>query len=284
MKERGTSMKNDYLNPTQLNDDVENWLDELVKYQRVLDKRIDRYPEGKLHLIHTENRVQYYLRTKSDDKSGKYISKSDDKKLKVYMQKKYDEAAMKILAREINDCKRLSMKMSKIGQSSYEELQNIFAGFPKETRQYIEPVALPDEEYVTLWLSEEYERKAILDDAPMYVTMRGDRVRSKSELNIANTLYKYGIPYKYEYPFIMKNGRRVYPDFIVLNVRKRKEIYWEHRGMMDDRDYSRNAVFKNKEYLKAGLVLGNDLVITEETSMLPLGTDEIESVIRNYFL
>ena len=71
----------------------------------------------------------------------------------------------------------------------------------------------------------------------------------------------------------------VYPDFTILDVKNRRVIYWEHRGMMDASDYVKNAVRKNKNYLKNGIVTGVNLVITEESGVNPLGTDEIREVI-----
>ena len=52
--------------------------------------------------------------------------------------------------------------------------------------------------------------------------------------------------------------------------------------MMDDRDYARQAVFKLKSLMKNEIILGNNLIITEETSTTPLGTDEIEMIIRKF--
>lgn len=52
-------------------------------------------------------------------------------------------------------------------------------------------------------------------------------MRSKSEVIIADLLNKEGIPYRYEFPLYLKEFNTVYPDFTILNVRKRKEIYWE---------------------------------------------------------
>lgn len=108
-------------------------------------------------------------------------------------------------------------------------------------------------------------------------------MRSKSELNIANTLYKMEIPYKYKCPFVLMNGRTVHPDFTILDIVNRREIYWEHRGMMDDRMYLKQSVQRIKEYRKSGIYVGDNLLITEETSTLPLGTDEIEDIARHFF-
>lgn len=95
-------------------------------------------------------------------------------------------------------------------------------------------------------------------------------------------LYHYKIPYKYECPLTLKNGFTIYPDFTVLNVKQRKEIYWEHRGMMDDREYIRNSVQRIKQLNKEGIMLGDNLIITEESLTSPLGTDEIKMIIKKY--
>ena len=52
------------------------------------------------------------------------------------------------------------------------------------------------------------------DDMSNYITDAGERVRSKSELVIANLLYKNNIPYMYECPLKINNNT-VYPDFTV---------------------------------------------------------------------
>ena len=90
------------------------------------------------------------------------------------------------------------------------------------------------------------------------------------------------VPYKYECPLILFGGRVIHPDFTLLDTHMRREIYWEHRGMMDDRSYLKDTVQRIKTYRKEGIQLGDNLIITEETSTLPLGTDEILSVIKHF--
>lgn len=73
-------------------------------------------------------------------------------------------------------------------------------------------------------------------------------------------------------------------DFTVLDVLRRKVLYWEHRGMMDDREYAKHAVMRIRDYEKNNIRLGSNLIITEETSTCVLGTKEIEEVIKNYIV
>ena len=58
---------------------------------------------------------------------------------------------------------------------------------------------LSDAEYVTKWLAVEYRHKAFNPDTPPLFTENGERVRSKSEVIIAETLRGNGVPYRYEH-------------------------------------------------------------------------------------
>ena len=114
--------------------------------------------------------------------------------------------------------------------------------------------------------------------------MNGERVRSKSEVIIADALERSGIPYKYECPRELSDGgQRVYPDFTCLNLRTRKEVLWEHLGMMDNPEYASMAVKKFSSYLKNGFVLGVNLIVSMECSDKPLNQTEVRKIIQGIF-
>ena len=121
---------------------------------------------------------------------------------------------------------------------------------------------------------------------PEYLTARGERVRSKSEIIIADTLFRLKIPYRYEYPLNLKNTKgeklTLYPDFTCLNLRTRREFYWEHFGMMDNSEYSENVVQKLHLYEQNGIIPGKNLIITMETSTIPINTKQIELLAKSY--
>ncbi len=64
----------------------------------------------------------------------------------------------------------------------------------------------------------------------IYTTERGEKVRSKSEVIIANLLNKFNIPYRYEEPF-----KGIEPDFTIKNKDKSIIIYWEHSGTSESK-------------------------------------------------
>lgn len=272
-------MTKKYLTRISSYKDAEERYVELSKAGQQIEKRMLRYPDGKIHIIKKKGKVQFYLRTDPKDKSGEYMSKKEDKRIRQYLQKKYDEDVLHLINQEKSILKK-SLLRSKI---TSEKIQRLYSSQPQEVKDMIIPIDVSDDDYATQWLSVPYENKPIDKEKYSFKSNRGEIVRSKSEANIANALYEFGVPYKYECPLIISNGQIIHPDFTVLNKRTRKVVYWEHRGMMDDREYAKHTVRRIKQMEKEGIFLGDNLIITEETNASPLGTDEIEMVIKHYF-
>lgn len=147
----------------------------------------------------------------------------------------------------------------------------------------IAPPVLSDEEFVRQWQAKEYKGKPFEDDENIILTERGERVRSKSEKIIADKLYALGIPYRYEYPLVLSGGVKVYPDFTILRMTTREEVYLEHFGMMDDLEYVETALYKLSSYEKNGIYLGVDLFVTYETGKRTLNTKGLDGLMRKLF-
>ena len=219
---------------------------ELIELITEYEKRIKKYPAGKIHVKDSRGRIQYYLRKNSKEISGKYLSKKQNKTIKLYLQKQYDEEVIKVLQNELN----LIDKQFSKSENTVEKIQSIYSRKAEAIKNEIEAIDMSDNDFALLWKASSYVGKALNEETISFKTDRGEYVRSKSELNIANMLNKNNIPYKYECPLKLKNGYIIYPDFTVLNVNERKEIYWEHRGMMDDREYAKHSVARIKDYMK----------------------------------
>ncbi|MBP5489225.1 MAG: hypothetical protein J6Y10_01325 [Lachnospiraceae bacterium] len=281
MEKRMTEQKlNKLLKTTNLYKEANRRYHELMKLKEDREQSLSKAPSGKIHIVKLGKKVQYYLRNQSSEKGGTYISKKETEKIKTYVQKAYDEKILKEINKELQTLRHLAKKP----EGSTNRIRQTYSNNPAEIKAIINPIDVSDEDYIANWIDTPYEGKELSDQLPFYETKRKERVRSKSELNIANILEAYGIPYKYECPLTLSSGKLIYPDFTVLNVRERKVYYWEHRGMMDDREYANQAVFKMKQLRKSGICLGDNLIITEETSANPLGTDEIKCVIKQLLL
>ena len=143
----------------------------------------------------------------------------------------------------------------------------------------VKPLIIPDEEVIQTWYSSFETGRNGFQDERKYATENGDMVRSKSEKIIADILFKHNIPYVYE-PALKLNGHVWFPDFAVLNVRKRKTIYWEHFGLISDSEYAEKNMRKILEYEEQGLICGDNLIFTMESSASPLSIKMIEKKIN----
>jgi hypothetical protein len=95
---------------------------------------------------------------------------------------------------------------------------------------------------------------AFLEEGLIHRTTRGELVRSKSEVIIANLLDGLGLPYGYEQPFMGPDGSVRYPDFTVDDAESGRRLLIEHLGMMDRPDYVRRWKAKENWYRNAGVV------------------------------
>lgn len=90
------------------------------------------------------------------------------------------------------------------------------------------------------------------DTREWHRTLRGELVRSKSEMRIANCLYERGIDYEYEKPLHLCNGRCIYPDFTIRD-RLGLTFYWEHLFPLNDQRYREHWRRTRCRYLAAGI-------------------------------
>ena len=120
------------------------------------------------------------------------------------------------------------------------------------------------------------------DEKLIHKTARGELVRSKSEVIIANVLNAKDDAYRYECPLDLGSGLRFYPDFMILSRKTRKVILWEHFGMMGNPEYAENAVAKIHLYQKHGYFLGDNLIATFESQGHPLDPEDVRRIASKY--
>ena len=78
-------------------DDLLCQYNELASTKNEIEKNLKNAPTGKIKITINRNHVQYYLRTTSSDKSGKYLRKSNIKLITKLLQKSYYEKALSLI-------------------------------------------------------------------------------------------------------------------------------------------------------------------------------------------
>ncbi len=93
-----------------------------------------------------------------------------------------------------------------------------------------------------------------LEEGLIHKTQRGESVRSKSEVIIANMLYAQGIDYEYEVPLIASDGSIRYPDFTIEDAETGRTYYWEHLGLLSQPAYRKRWENKKVWYRSQGIL------------------------------
>ena len=253
----------------------QEWLEALIKDK---EKALKKVPAGTLRYSINRKRIQYYHRTDPKDTIGQYIRKENRKLAEALAQKDYDNQILKLAKKEVEVVKNLQQMQKETPiEGLYESLK-----YPR--RNLVIPDGISDELYAKQWQEAEYQGKWMRDDVPEYYTAKGEQVRSKTELIIADTLNRLGIPYRYEAPLYLEGAGIIHPDFTVLNVRRRKEFYWEHMGMLDKPTYLEQALTRIELYEQNGYYPGDKLLFTHETSEQPIKTRQIEGLANQFLL
>ena len=129
----------------------------------------------------------------------------------------------------------------------------------------------------------------LFEERLIHRTSRGEMVRSKSEVIIADHLTRRGIEYSYERSLTM-GGATKYPDFTVEDMESGLTVYWEHCGMLHVPLYRRRWEDKLAWY-KANGVLPQDqgggtkgtLVITRDEPNGSIDSAKITRLIEDLF-
>lgn len=270
-------MNYEFLPPDTVLQMIKKRKEELTAALKTKLKAQKNIPQGHLRIARDKSsrKAQFYYVTSSKDKKGEYIPYSNIALARKIAQKDYDSKVIQELQKQIK-------LLEKYIRAIEEKISKLYTKLSQTRQTLITPVTLTDQQYAEIWKSEEYKGLDFREDAPEYYTTQGERVRSKSEIIIADTLSRYNIPYRYEHPLYLKSGRTIHPDFLCLNLRTRQEFYWEHFGMLDDPDYTENAVLKVKAYNENGIFPGINLIITMETQSRQISTPQIEELIKAY--
>lgn len=257
---------------------IKNLMQERKRYlctiKRKKEKALTGVPKGTLRICCNGKNVYYYRRTDPKDTAGVYLQKRDIHIAEKLAQKDYDEQVLRSIEKEI---KAIDKYLE--GYPNFH-MEQVYERLHKERQKLVKPIQKSDEQYIKEWESIEYQGKEFDAEMPEFYTAKGERVRSKSEIIIADLLAREGIPYRYEYPLYMKGYGTIYPDFTMLNAKIRKEIYWEHFGMMDNPVYAEHAIQKLARYEDNGFEIGKDLIVTFETKSVPMNQKQLIRIVE----
>lgn len=182
----------------------------LESIEQQLHKTLEKAPEGNLRCSSCKGYYQYYSgKTYLGENKKHYRSKLAQRDYCLKLSKKVKKYLMKL--RELLEL------------YEKEALEDAYRTLHPARKQLFDPFIKPIEDRIRDFESAEYTKPGFSEnDETAYYTTKGERVRSKSEKIIADTLNRYDIPYQYEMPLdLTDRGKpiRIHPDFTIMNKR-----------------------------------------------------------------
>lgn len=275
-------------------EDIIRELREELHYQKKLLKKLEEelvtLPPGSLCIKVIKGKEYVYVQQWEIDGNG-------NKKLSQRcLPKKEIRMAEKILRRRFAEKNIAKLRISTKGLEKFLEkyepysVTDIYKALPKAYLKFDIRGYLPNNEMeIADWsesLTEKTDMKFGNKNRTLYpkdlkhVTSKGLFVRSKSEAIICELLDHHKVLYKYENP-IFAGEKKYYPDFTVMRKFDRKIIYWEHFGMIGNRDYSQNMIKKLKNYESIGIIPWDNLIITTDSMDGRINIRHIRTIISN---
>ena len=251
-------------------------IDALLERSKRNIMKLSHVPDVGINVHISNGHYQYRLVNKESGEI-QYVKNGDIPSIRKYAQKEYETKMHKEL---------LTMKRSLeafLNHYDVRKLSEIYDRMADGRKVLIEPMIEPDGSFIEHWMDESYEEMPFYDNTE-FISAGGIRVRSKSELIIANTLEQYGIPYRYEKPLTLKEAGQIRPDFTCLHIKARKEVLWEHFGLMDNPAYANKNVAKLALYHQNGFHVGKNLITSFETSQNPISSRLVRSMIEQYLI
>lgn len=247
---------------------------------KMQEKELRRMPPGHLYVREQNGRVQFMHETtvkcgvETKERVRRGITKNQYL-VRQLARKKYLENSVKLLSEEI-------ARLENFMRSSIPpDVPTVLSMLPKAYRHLPEEMFRPEKRAAIKWAKEEYEQNTYNLNERKHLTENGLRVRSKSELFIADKLERYELPFRYE-AMIYFRQYSFSPDFMIMT--RDGIMYWEHCGMMMNQKYRRNNEWKLQMYDKMGITPWNNLIVTYDTEDGGLDLRIIESEIVNKLL
>ena len=270
------------LTKTSLIADINALIAEMDSLIGTLEKRKELGAEGSIRCSSRGNRIEYTHVT--PDGSRKYISNDNRELIETLARKAH---FTKMINAAENEKKQLMRCISILESgSAISDIDEVFPALHEGIRKKTGPLTVSGDGYAINWERRMQAMtrgvKTIRSDL---TTEKGECVKSKSEIIIADRLHHAGVPYVYEVTLSFNDGNNfLYPDFLVLNKRTRREYVWEHLGKMDSTDYCYKNIGKLESFVRNGFIPGKNMILSMESSTKQLNTAYVDTMIKEYLL
>ena len=247
---------------------LENALAQLQEARTRYEFELEGMPDGKLVHVKAADGERYYVEVRDGERpSRRGITRRPDL-VATFARKEYLRKALAVIDHDVRTLERAVRRYKRFDpEEVVGSLSSAYRDLPLDAFYHplVDAVALSldatDEQRIAshaAWGAEASGPSDYLPEGRTLRTSRGERMRSKAEVLIAETLYSYGIPFRYEQE-LEAGGATFHPDFTFEGAGG-KEFYLEFCGMMDDPAYVEGHKRKRSAYEAAGIAEWDNII------------------------
>lgn len=247
---------------------LESVLAQLQEARTRYEFELEGMPDGKLVHVKAADGERYYVEVRDGERpSRRGITRRPDL-VATFARKEYLRKALAVIDHDVRTLERAVRRYKRFDpEEVVGSLSSAYRDLPLDAFYHplVDAVALSldatDEQRIAshaAWGAEAPGPSDYLPEGRTLRTSRGERMRSKAEVLIAETLYSYGIPFRYEQE-LEAGGATFHPDFTFEGAGGKK-FYLEFCGMMDDPAYVEGHKRKRSAYEAAGIAEWDNII------------------------
>lgn len=223
---------------------------------------------------------KYYVIKKGSCKR-KYLGVDGSEKVIKMKAARYYKKLLQVIERDIELLESLDKDYV---LPDHEVINSLL---PKVYRTDMPPVLMPSSGAAAEWKRKKEAEKATYEpyrpEDLKYTAKDGTKMRSLSEVLIANYLLSLGITFVYELP-LKDHGDTILPDFTILSpVDNKTEIIIEHQGAMGSETYQWKFIHTVLFFLQTNKVPNKDVFFTFNHLNKDPDLRQIDSILKIAF-
>lgn len=245
----------------------------------IVTKQMPKGLQGSLSSTIKRGKRVIYIDSKQDGKRSRHIITDD---VSLQMQFALKEACKEELRQLIgvnNMIVCMAQEITRLcGTGEFNRQEFLTSRYPWLPKEVIRQACIESED-ADGWANEPFDQTMFKSEFRTKLTSRGLYVRSKSEVLIAEKLYEFGLPFRYEQS-LQVDGYDLAPDFTIRRA-DGKIMYWEHEGLTSSQKYTDWQLKKHALYASIDIVPWDNLILTYDSINGDIDLRIIEAEIKN---
>lgn len=242
-----------------------------------LEGALQKLPDEPICTRKRSGYYEYCIRKKDEDGKWheKYLSAKDIEYIKQCCEAAYFRKLIPVLKKE------RGVLQNFLKQFNPDEKYDVWASLPDGYKELTPQVVRNKKEKCTAWEQGEFEANPMQIPGARYVSKKGEVMRSRIELIVADMLFDLGVSYRYECRLDLASDY-VFPDFTIMHPESLELYYIEIFGMMDDPKYENDAFRKISKYAASDVY--SHLIMFFDHKDAPISPVHIRHTLEKIFL